>query len=134
LANGEFAGVAEIDRPREAGRRFHEANETIDEIVDIAEGPRLRAIAEHGDRFVLECLNDKIGNNAPVIGMHARAIGIEDARDFDRQLVLTMIVEEKGLRAAFAFVVAGARADRVNISPIAFRLRMYDGVSVYLAR
>ena len=44
-----------------------------------------------------------------------------------------MIVEKQRLRHAFAFVIAGADADRIDISAVIFALRMYEGVSVDLA-
>ena len=42
---------------------------------------------------------------------------IEDAGDLDAQAVLALVVEEQGLGAALAFVVAGARTDGVYVAP-----------------
>ena len=66
--------------------------------------------------------------------MHARAIGIEDARHFDAQFVLAQVVKEQRLGAAFAFIVAGARSDRIDVAPIVFGLRMNAGIAVNLRR
>jgi len=54
--------------------------------------------------------------------MHVRAVGVENARDLDAQLVLAVVVEEQGLGAALAFVVAGADAPmaRVHVAPVVF--------------
>ena len=43
-----------------------------------------------------------------------------------------MVVEEKSLGAAFAFVVTGADPDRVDVAPIGFGLRVHRGIAVDL--
>ena len=65
--------------------------------------------------------------------MHAGAVGVEYARHLDANAVLTMIIEEQGLGGAFAFIVAGARPERVDVAPVGFRLRMNVGVAVNFA-
>ena len=62
--------------------------------------------------------------------MHARAVGVEDARHLDVDRVLAVVVEEQGFRAALAFVVAGTHADRIDIAPVAFGLRMLHRIAV----
>ena len=52
-------------------------------------------------------LDDEIGHHAPVVGVHARSISIEDAHNLDAQAVLAPVVEEQRLGAALALVVAG---------------------------
>ena len=81
-----------------------------------------------------ERLHDEIRDNAPVLGMHARAVGVEDACDFDLELMLAVIVEEQRFSAALAFVVAGARADRIDVAPIVFGLGMDCRIAIDLAR
>ena len=46
-----LVGVAEVHRLVHAAAG--EAEEALDEVVDVAERPRLRAVAEHGERLVL---------------------------------------------------------------------------------
>jgi len=65
--------------------------------------------------------------------MHPRTVGIEEPRDLDLEFVLPVIVEEQRLRAALAFVVARAGADRVDVAPVAFGLRVHLGVAINLA-
>jgi hypothetical protein len=55
-----------------------------------------------------QCLDDEGRNDASIVRVHARAVRIEDARDFDRHVVLTPVVEEQGFGAALALVVARA--------------------------
>jgi len=63
--------------------------------------------------------------------MHARPIGVEDPGDLDRQLVLTVVVEEQRLGAALALIVAGARSDRVDVTPVVLGLWMNRRVAVH---
>ena len=67
------------------------------------------------DVLVVQRLNDEIGNDTAVVGLHARAVGIEDSGDLDLQSVLAPIVEEQGLGATLAFVIARARANRIDV-------------------
>jgi len=80
----------------------------------------LIAIAIEGDGFVLQCLDNEIRPPLSVVRVHARPIGIEDARDLDAQLVLAVVIEKQGFCAALAFVVTGARADGIDVAPITF--------------
>ena len=64
--------------------------------------------------------------------MHSRAVRIEQSSYLDGQAVLAVVCEEEGLRAAFAFIVAGAVAYRVDVAPVGFRLGVDVGVSVHL--
>lgn len=132
FANGEFVGVAEVDRSRKIGSFIDHSQEALDEVVDVAEAARLLAVAVDRDRLTLQRLDDEIRHHAPVVGMHSRAIGVEDAHDLDVEFVLAVIVEEQRLGAALAFVVAGARPDRVDIAPVALGLRMDRGIAVDL--
>src|SRR5262245_55749633 len=70
----------------------------------------------------------------PVVRVHARAVGIEDSGDLDLQPVLAPIIEEQGLGATLAFVIARARAYRVDVPPIIFSLRVDAGIAVDLRR
>ena len=65
--------------------------------------------------------------------MHARAVGVEDADDLDVEAELAIVVEEQCFGAALAFVVAGANADRVDLAPVAFGLRVLFRVAIDFA-
>ena len=62
--------------------------------------------------------------------MHARTIGIENPHDLDRQIVLAAIIEEQRLGATLAFIVTGARTDRIDVAPVVFDLRMNIGIAI----
>ena len=46
--------------------------------------------------------------------------------------MLAAVVEEQRLGAALALVVAGAEADRIDVAPVALRLRVHGRVAVDL--
>eukprot|EP00825_Cyclidium_porcatum_P046001 TRINITY_DN7135_c0_g1_i18.p2 TRINITY_DN7135_c0_g1~~TRINITY_DN7135_c0_g1_i18.p2 ORF type:complete len:288 (+),score=22.95 TRINITY_DN7135_c0_g1_i18:614-1477(+) len=132
FVNSEFARVAKIERTSKSVG-IHETDEAFDHVVDVAKGARLPAFAVDGDGFALEGLNDEVGNDAAIVGMHARPVGVEDAGDADIELVLAVIIEEQGFGTTLAFVVAATRADGVDVAPVTFALRMDGRVAVDLA-
>lgn len=134
LPDREFAGIAEIERAGDVIRRRHQAQEGVDEIVDVAEGSGLLAAAVNGDVLATKRLDDEIRDDPAVIRPHAGPVGIEDAGDLDPDAMLAMVVEEERFRASLALVVAGARPDRIDVPPIVFRLRMLERVAIDLRR
>ena len=102
-------------------------------VGDVGEAARLRAVAVERDRLAAERLEDEVGDDSPVVRMHARAVGVEDAGDLDPDLVLAVVVEEQGLGAALALVVAGARAADADEAAIILRLRVHVRIAVDLA-
>ena len=129
FTNGEFTGIADIYR---AGDfiLIHHAKEGLDEVIHIAEGSGLLAVAINCDIFVLEGLNNEIGNYASIIRQHSRPVGIENANDPDIDAVLTVVIEKEGFSAALSFIIAGAGTDRIYIAAVILRLRMDGRVPV----
>ena len=68
-------------------------------------------------------LIEKIRKRAAVVQAHARAVGIKDAHDVRVQAVVAVIGHGHGFGEALGFVVNAARADRIHVAPISFRLR-----------
>ena len=66
------------------------AIEAVHQVTDVAEGARLRASAEDRHGQAAQGLVEKRGHHAAVIELHARSIGIEDARDIGAQAVLAV--------------------------------------------
>ena len=91
-------GLPRLTGPVELRRALHQAHEAFDQIVDVAEGARLAAVAIDRDRLALQGLDDEVRDHAPVVRMHARPVGVEDPRDLDLELVLAAIVEEQASR------------------------------------
>jgi len=132
LGDGRLDRVADIDGAGDVVRRRHQTDPAFDQVVDVAEGAGLAAITVERDRIAPQCLDDEVRHDAPVIWMHARAIGVEDARDANAQLVLAVIVEEQSLGAALAFVITGARADRIDVAAVILGLRMDRRIAIDL--
>lgn len=132
LANGEFTGVADIHRSHEIIGAIHHGDHAFDQVITIAEGARLTAIAKDGDILTGQRLSDEVRNNASIVGMHPRSVGIENPHDPNVDFVHAMIIHEQCLGRAFAFVVASPRSQCVYIAMIALRLRMNFGVTVNL--
>ena len=108
--------------------------EAADQVVDVAEGAGLRAVAEDGQRLVLERLADEGRDRAPVVGAHARAVGVEDPGDAGVHALLAVVGHHERLGVALRLVVDAAGADRVHVAPVGLRLRVHLRVAVDLAR
>jgi hypothetical protein len=67
-------------------------------------------------------------DDAPVVHLHVRTIGVEDVRDLDFDAMHALEIEEHRFGAALALVVAGARAHRTHRAAIALALRLDDVV------
>ena len=101
--------------------------------LHIAEAARLLAVAVDGQRLAAQGLADEVGHDAAVVQAHARAIGVEDAHDARLHAVRAVVGHGHGLGKALGLVVDAARADRVDVAPVAFLLRMHHRVAVDLA-
>ncbi len=77
-------------------------------------------------------LHDEVADDTAIVGMHAWAIGVEDARHLDLQRVLAVVIKKQGLGATLAFVVATTDANGIDVAPIALDLRMNCRVAIYL--
>src|SRR5205085_186454 len=64
---------------------------------------------------------------------HARAVRVEDANDVRVDAVLAMVRHGHRLGKAFGLIVDAADADRVDIAPVVFLLRMTFGIAVDFA-
>lgn len=128
VLDGEFLGVAEIDRLGVVA--VHERNETINEVRHVLKRARRVAIAVDGKVFVFERLQDEIGNYAAVVPVHTRAICVEYPRNTHINIILAFITVAECLANALAFVVAGPRALAVDMAPVCFFLRVLLWIAV----
>ena len=133
FVDGEFIGVAYVDRAREiVGRIVHQADHPFDQVVDILERAGLFTVAVDRDRFVAQCLDDEIRDYAAVVDVHLRAIGVENPDDFHRDAMFAVVAHEERLGTAFALVVARADAQRVDVAPVILALGVDQRVAVDL--
>lgn len=134
LADGELLWVAKVHGPSEVIVSRHRENQTIDKVVDIAERPRLHAIAVQREGFTADRLSNEVADHSAVIRMHPWSVGIEDANHLDSHTIDAPVVEHQRLRRALPLVVAGTRPNRIHIPSVVLRLWMHIGVAVHLAR
>ena len=130
--DGKLARIAEVYGPRDPGWAVHELDKAFDQIIDIAKGACLVAVAIDGDRLVLQGLHNEVRNYPSVIRMHARAVGVENARYLDVELVLAVVVEKQGFGAAFAFIIARAGPIGVHVAPVILGLGMNGRIAIDL--
>lgn len=132
-------GVAQVDGAGVAGAAFlcsghiHEAHKAFDQVVHITKAASLQAFAIDGDFFTFERLHNEVAHHPPVVGVHAGAIGVEDAGHTNVQAMLTVVVKKQGFGAALTFVVAAANANGVDIAPVVFCLGVHGWVTMHLA-
>jgi hypothetical protein len=89
LENRELARVAEVDRVVLFARR--KRIEAADHVVDVAEAPRLGAVAEDRQRLVLERLAHERRDRAAVVRPHPGAKAVEDPGDCRVHALLAVI-------------------------------------------
>ena len=109
-----------------------EAEDAVDEVGDVAEAACLEAVAVDGEGLAGEGLEHEVGDDAAVVGLQARAVGVEDAHRAGVEGVVAAPGGDDGLGEALGLVIDGARADGVDAAPVGFDLGMDLGVAVAL--
>src|SRR5919197_314139 len=132
LVERELARVPDVDG--QVLSALGEQDEPANQVVDVAEAPRLRALAEDGDRLALERLPHERRDGAPVVRAHTRSVGVEDPDDAGVDALMAVVGHRERLRVPLRLVVDAARPDGIDVSPIALRLRMDERVAIDLAR
>ncbi len=98
------------------------AGDGLDEIAHVAKAAGLVAAAVKGERLAAHGLGEKIHDHAPVFGVHARPVGVENTHQAVAGLMPQVVRENDGLAEPFRLVVASAGAERIDVAPIAFGL------------
>src|SRR5260370_5602695 len=89
-------------------------------------------MAVDGERLVLEGLGNEVGDHASIVHLAIGTVGVEDAHDTYVSLVLPVMFHSECLAEPFAFIIASAWPDRIDIAPIVFGLRVDQRIAVYL--
>ena len=85
---------------------IHQGIQSLDQISDVLKTTSLRSISINRHGFVLQCLNDKIAHNPPIIGMHPGSKSVEDPRHPHIHVILIAIAVHHSLGHTFALIVA----------------------------
>jgi hypothetical protein len=104
------------------------------EIVDVAEAAGLAAVIVDRERLAREGLGGEVGEDPPITLSKARSIGVEDARDPDFDPSCSVVGHRERLGEPLRLVVDAARADGVDVAPVALCLGMFESVVVDFAR
>ena len=111
----------------------HHRQQPVDQIVDKAEAAGLPAVAIKGDGCARQRLADDVADHPAVIGVHPRAIGIEDPHHPHVGSIGAVEVQAQGLRSALALVIAGARPGAVDPAAIILALGVDFRIAIDLA-
>ena len=130
LEQRHLVRVADVHRLVHA--RLHQQHEPADQVVDVTERARLRAVAEHRQRLVGQRLRQEGRDRAAVVRPHPRPVGVEDPDDARVHALLAVVGHRQRLGVALRLVVDAARADRVHVAPVRLRLRVHERVAVDL--
>ena len=103
LEHRELCGISEVHRSCESVLVFHQSNQSVDQVIDVLETARLRSIAIDGDLRASQRLDDEVRNHPSIARVHPWSIGVENARNPNRQSMLSMVIEEQRLGAALSF-------------------------------
>ncbi len=130
LQHGQLVRVADVHRPAQV--REQQPDRPVDQVVDVADRAGLAAVAGHGDRLAGQRLAHERRDRAAVVGPHPRAVGVEDPHDRGVHAVVGAVGGGDRLGEPLGLVVAGPRADRVDVAPVTLVLRVHLRVAVGL--
>ena len=137
-------GIAQVEHRhkkaprREEGLELRAVGQQItlegpQEVLDELARAGLFALPIERQRLVAQGLQDEVGDDAPILRVHPRPIGVEDAHQPHVHAELAAVFQGQGLGRALAFVVATAHAQRVDVAPVALRLRVDLRVAIDFA-
>ena len=110
----------------------HQAENSINEIRNIAETAGLGSVAEDRKRLTSQRLTDEGRDDASVIKAHARTVSIENTNDVRVHAVIAVVGHGNGFREALGLIVNPAWPDGVHIAPVVFGLWMNERIAVAL--
>ena len=110
--------------------RIQQAHDAIHQVVHVAEGARLLAVAVDGERLSEQGLLEEVGQGAAVLQVHARAVGVEDAHDARIHAVKAVVGHRQRLGETLGLVVDGAPADGIHVACVILGLGMDQRVAV----
>ena len=77
---------------------IHHADKALDQIITVAERPRLFTFSVDSDIMTLKSLHDKVRDHAAIVRAHIRTVSVKNTDYPNIHLVLTVIIKKYGLR------------------------------------
>src|SRR5215469_16252152 len=127
-----FFRIAEIENLAFRLGHEHCPYQPIDEVIDVADATGLLPISVYGNRLIGECLDDEVWNHSPIIQLAIGAIGVKYAHDSGIKIILAMKLRGNRFTESLALIIAGARPSGVDVAPVLFSLRVYQGIPLGL--
>ena len=124
LADADFLVGANVVDLADGCGLIHDADQRADDVADIGEAARLRAVAVHGDRPAQERLLHEGRDDHAILPGLPRAHGVEEANHHGRQMLLTPVGQGEELIERL----------RAGIAPAAFCRRPQHQRTVFLER
>src|ERR1700674_154091 len=113
-------------------RRLGQPHETVYFIADVAEAASLAAVAVHRQVLPTKRLLHEVRDDAPVVELHARPVGIEDPRNARVNFVVAMVGHGHRFAESLSLIVNRTRTDGIHVAPVGFFLRMLQRIAVAL--
>ena len=131
LEHREFVRIADVrGEMRFWSVTVHQTVNAFEQVGAITECTRLSSVAENGQRLSAEGLADEGRHDSPIVQAHSGTIGVKNADNACGHSVLAEIGHREGFREALGFIITTSRADGVDVPPVAFRLRVNQGIPV----
>src|SRR5579872_667497 len=102
----------------------------VDCIAQVAEAAGLAAVTIDCEVIASQRLLHEVRDDAAIVESHARTVGVENARDVRVHSVVAMVRHGNGFAETLGFVINSAWAHGIDMPPVSFPLRVFQGVAV----
>ena len=130
LAHRYFVGIPQVHDERLVRIEDEQPVDALNQVAHVAEAARLRTVSVQGQRFPPERLTHEIGQDPSVTEAHARPVGVEDSGYPHAHAVGAMVGHRHRLPITLCLIVDAPHPHRIDVSPIALRLRVDQGVAI----
>ena len=131
LQNRDLFRIPDVGR--QVFVRHRQLVDAVDQIRNIAKAARLLPFPINRDRLARQRLVHKVRQRAAVVQSHPRPIRVENSHDMRVDAEVAVIRHRHRFAKPLCFVINSARPDRVDVAPIALRLRRNIRVAITFA-
>src|ERR1700744_6284218 len=102
----------------------------MNQVVHEAKTSRLGSVPENGESLGIQRLANECRNNAPVVRMHPRPVGVENTQNSCVYATRSAVGRCYRFCVTFSLVVDASRSDRVDVAPILLSLGVKKGFTI----